>query len=175
MRMVVGLLGAEKNFVLSGKDRGNVFTSFVRTAGNRLMRSQMTDREPFMKKECGGVRIGEGVWINLGENGTPYNLGRVVHEANAAFNKRLDEEIAKAKASRDGLREALERSRMAIDDWLHSYAPEFCDEDSVAQTRSRISEKGTLGYIADVQKQNHETLSADEEIAKVVWVQDEAK
>ncbi|MBK7575781.1 MAG: hypothetical protein IPI26_11125 [Elusimicrobia bacterium] len=54
----------------------------------------MTDREPFMKKECGGVRIGEGVWINLGENGTPYNLGRVVHEANAAFNKRLDEEIA---------------------------------------------------------------------------------
>jgi len=96
MRMVVGLLGAEKNFVLSGKDRGNVFTSFVRTAGNRLMRSQMTDREPFMKKECGGVRIGEGVWINLGENGTPYNLGRVVHEANAAFNKRLDEEIAKA-------------------------------------------------------------------------------
>lgn len=58
----------------------------------------MTDREPFMKKECGGVRIGEGVWINLGENGTPYNLGRVVHEANTAFNKRLDEEIAKARA-----------------------------------------------------------------------------
>lgn len=70
------------------------------------------------------------------------------------------------RAGRDNLREALERSRMAIDDWLHSYAPEFCDEDSVAQTRSRISEKGTIGYISDVQKQNYETLSADEEAGK---------
>ena len=65
----------------------------------------MTAREPFMKKECGGVRIGEGVWINLGENGTPYNLGRVVHEANAAFNKRLDEEIAKVERLRFVLKE----------------------------------------------------------------------
>ena len=58
--------------------------------------------------------------------------------ASQNFNKWLDEELVKARASRDGLREALKK-------------------------------------IADVQKQNHETLSADEEIAKVVWVQEEAK
>ena len=95
----------------------------------------MTDREPFMKKECGGVRIGEGVWINLGENGTPYNLGRVVHEANAAFNKWLDEELVKARASRDGLREALKK--IAGADYRGNRSPE-----SILAFNARAADKG---------------------------------
>lgn len=88
------------------------------------------------------------------------------HSMYGGWAEELNAAYAAGRASREPLREALERSRLAIDDWLHSYAPEFCDEDSVAQTRSRISEKGTIGYIADVQKQNHETLSADGEAGK---------
>lgn len=54
---------------------------------------------------------------------------------------------------------ALARSMIAIDDWLNTFASEFCDTDRVAQAYSRISYNGgTLAYIADVQKQNREAL-----------------
>jgi hypothetical protein len=57
------------------------------------------------------------------------------------------------------LEAALARSVTAIDDWLNTYAPEFCDEARVKEARSRImSEGGTLAYIADVQQQNREAL-----------------
>ena len=59
----------------------------------------------------------------------------------------------------DELAEALERSRVAIDDWLHSYAPEFCNVQYVQETMERISAFGTIGYIAKVQEANRAALA----------------
>lgn len=57
------------------------------------------------------------------------------------------------------LREALEQSVIAIDDWLHQYAGEHCNELSVQDTQRRIFQNGgTLAYIADVQSANRAAL-----------------
>jgi len=62
-------------------------------------------------------------------------------------------------ATKKELRAALDRSRIAIDDWLNTYASEFCDEERVKEAGTRIREGGgTLAYIADVQEQNREAL-----------------
>ena len=64
-------------------------------------------------------------------------------------------------AAQDGLVEALERSMVAIDDWLHIYASDMCDEADVQDSRQRIAEAGaTLSYIASVQQNNRAALSA---------------
>ena len=55
---------------------------------------------------------------------------------------------------------ALRRSMVALDDWLNTYAEEFCDEQRVKEARERIKEFGTIGYIAEVQQQNHAALSS---------------
>ena len=52
------------------------------------------------------------------------------------------------------LRAALERSVIAINDWLHQYAGDVCNEESVAESAARVGEYGTIGYIADVLEQN---------------------
>jgi hypothetical protein len=67
------------------------------------------------------------------------------------------------RAKNAKLREAIERSMLAIDDWLNVYAETECDADRVAQAKSRIRQKGTIGYIADVQKQNREAIAAQED------------
>ena len=59
------------------------------------------------------------------------------------------------------LRTALKQSMTAIDDWLNDYAAELCDEARVAEARSRISEYGTIGYIAHVQEKNRAALNGD--------------
>lgn len=56
------------------------------------------------------------------------------------------------------LRSALERSVVAIDDWLNSYAAELCDPKRVEEARRRIGEYGVLAYIASVQEQNRAAL-----------------
>lgn len=56
-------------------------------------------------------------------------------------------------------REALEKSRVAIDDWLNLYAPEHCNEARVAEARARVNAIGTLAYIAEVQQGNREALA----------------
>jgi hypothetical protein len=63
------------------------------------------------------------------------------------------------------LEAALERSRLAIDDWLHLFAPELCNADDVARSRSRVMAVGTLAYIADVQQQNRIALGSELETA----------
>jgi hypothetical protein len=45
---------------------------------------------------------------------------------------------------------ALERSNLAMNDWVSTYAAEMCNEADVAEARKRINEFGTLGYIGDV-------------------------
>jgi hypothetical protein len=67
---------------------------------------------------------------------------------------------SKAEAEAATLREALERSVLALDDWVSTHAPEECSEVRVANARSRIGPLGTLAYIASVQEQNREALSA---------------
>ena len=45
----------------------------------------------------------------------------------------------------------LRECRVALNDWVRSYAPEMCGEDYVAETRQRINEGGgTLAYIGDL-------------------------
>lgn len=60
------------------------------------------------------------------------------------------------------LRAALERSITAIDDWLHLYAPDICDEARVAEAQERVGKYGTIGYIAGVQEQNQAAIRKGE-------------
>ena len=47
------------------------------------------------------------------------------------------------------LHAACDLALLIIDDWIHVYAPEFCHDNAVARTRSRIVENGgTLAYLA---------------------------
>ena len=84
--------------------------------------------------------------------------------------RRYDEQTAMLSAAEDrvrGMREALERSRIALDDWLHIYADDMCDPEKVAESVARISEAGaTLAYIASVQKQNRAALAQSAERAE---------
>ncbi|KKN02310.1 hypothetical protein LCGC14_1118990 [marine sediment metagenome] len=58
------------------------------------------------------------------------------------------------------LRDALVRSKIALDAWLNTYAHEFCNKDDVAKAGKLIMDSGgTLAYIADVQRQNREALN----------------
>jgi hypothetical protein len=56
-------------------------------------------------------------------------------------------------------REALEKSRIALDDWLNLYASELCNEARVEEARSRVHAAGTLAYIAEVQQGNREAMA----------------
>ena len=45
----------------------------------------------------------------------------------------------------------LDDCRVALNDWVHSYAPEMCGASHVAETQKRVSEAGgTLAYIGDL-------------------------
>ena len=56
------------------------------------------------------------------------------------------------------LRAALKTAIIALDDWTNTYAPEFCDEERVKQAQNRLTEYGTLYYIATVVKQCRDAL-----------------
>ena len=61
-------------------------------------------------------------------------------------------------------KEALERSLLALNDWIHTYAPEMCDADDVARSRSRIrNQGGTLAYLADITLEVRQAIAALEE------------
>ncbi len=56
----------------------------------------------------------------------------------------------KATIDRD---ELLRRCSVALDDWLNTYASEFCDDARVAEAIKRIADNGgTLAYIAELQQ-----------------------
>lgn len=61
------------------------------------------------------------------------------------------------------LREALIVAQTAINDWLHLYAGEFCDEERVKEAQERVGEGGTLWYIASVNQIIAEAISQAEE------------
>ena len=61
-------------------------------------------------------------------------------------------------------RKLLERVVLALDDWLNCYAADQCDEQRVAEARSRIREAGgTLAYIADLQEAGRAAITKAEE------------
>ena len=73
----------------------------------------------------------------------------------------------KTKPPIEELRIALEKSAIAIDDWLHQYASDMCDETSVEISIRRIRfNGGTLAYIAGVQERNHAALKKLDEYMK---------
>ena len=58
------------------------------------------------------------------------------------------------EAAKDALRAAI----TALDDWTNIYASDMCDEARVKEARDRISESGTLGYIATTVEQCRNAL-----------------
>lgn len=75
-------------------------------------------------------------------------------------------DYAALKASHAELMKRLQTSMVAIDDWLHLYAPELCGEEHVRETHERIDAAGApLAYIAETQEENRKALAAAEVIA----------
>jgi hypothetical protein len=62
--------------------------------------------------------------------------------------------------SDEKMREALQASIDALDDWLNTYASDMCDQDRVEAAWKRITDNGgTLAYIAQTQQRNREALA----------------
>ena len=67
--------------------------------------------------------------------------------------------VNRAEAIQD-LVVAAEKAQEAMNVWVNTYAPEFCDKEHVENSRKIISESGgTLAYIADINEQIHEALA----------------
>ena len=67
----------------------------------------------------------------------------------------------KVESERDGLRKALEASSTALDDWINTFAPEFCDDERVKEARKRIRDTGgTLSYVTTIREANRQALNA---------------
>lgn len=67
---------------------------------------------------------------------------------------------------------ALQRSIVALDDWLNIHAADHCDPERVKAARERCRKEGTLAYIADVQRQNRAALAMPAKQEKVNAVAD---
>ena len=63
---------------------------------------------------------------------------------------RLSEIYGLTERQRELLVETLTHAETALDDWVHTHAPELCDQEAVKATRARIDEVGTLYYIGMV-------------------------
>lgn len=66
--------------------------------------------------------------------------------------------LAHQRKTIEALKEALEASVTAIDDWLNIYAEDHCDEARVRSAKERVHRSGTLAYIAEVQQRNRAAL-----------------
>jgi hypothetical protein len=66
-----------------------------------------------------------------------------------------------------GMAKALESSIIAIDDWLHLYAPDICDDIDLAETTHRIENAGgPLAYIAKIQDENRKAIT---KLGRLAW------
>ena len=61
---------------------------------------------------------------------------------------------------RESIQTALQSAIVALDDWACSYAPEMCDEERVKEAQARLSEYGTLYYIALTLEQCRKALKS---------------
>jgi DNA modification methylase len=126
-------------------------------ASLRQQLAEQTSAEPYawyreMPMEYAGNCIehinekGEAVYVDFRMSTPPENKGWIP--------------LYRQAPSVDVLVEALRNSMTAIDDWLNTYAPEFCDTKRVAEARQRINANGALAYITDVQEKNRIALSS---------------
>jgi hypothetical protein len=77
-------------------------------------------------------------------------------------SRELAESIIQAHNQHLAMRKALKDSMRVIDDWLHTFAPEFCGEECVAKTHKRICDAGgTLALIAYCQERNRKALGEE--------------
>lgn len=56
--------------------------------------------------------------------------------------------------------EALTEARHAMETWCAIYAPDECSPANVTKARERISEGGTLWYIANVTKKLDDAIAS---------------
>ena len=63
---------------------------------------------------------------------------------------------------KEDLRKAIDAGILALDDWTHTFASEFCDKARVAEAKARLNEYGTLWYVASTV----ETLAKAKEYLK---------
>lgn len=91
-------------------------------------------------------------------------LEKATKEPSIRNQDSLDTYLAgRAEAIRD-LVVAAKKAQEAMNVWVNTYAPEFCDKEHVENSRKIISESGgTLAYIADINEQIHEALAKLEE------------
>jgi hypothetical protein len=97
-----------------------------------------TDQEWHDKAVNGGLRDALAVMV--------VRQGKQ-EEAEASMRLQLaakDREIAALQA-------ALRRHMIVVDDWMHIYAPDMCDDDRVKEAQARAHSRGTLAYIAEAQ------------------------
>jgi hypothetical protein len=80
----------------------------------------------------------------------PYSASAGEHR----YFEMIDEERA-------SMRTALQAAITALDDWTHTYAPEFCNPQRVEAAQERIGQVGTIAYIADVVTQCRKALNQD--------------
>src|SRR5690606_19596592 len=55
--------------------------------------------------------------------------------------------------------DALRVAKQGINDWMHIYAHDMCDEDRVEEARKRVHYAGPLAYIADINVVINEALA----------------
>lgn len=70
----------------------------------------------------------------------------------------LREQLHQKQHQVEATSQALETASVALDDWLNDYAHDMCDPARVAEARQRLHERGTIGYIAQVQEKVRNAL-----------------
>lgn len=64
---------------------------------------------------------------------------------------------------RNSTQTALQSAITALDDWLNTYASEFCDPQRVEEAQTRLQEHGTIAYITDVTTQCRAALNRNKQ------------
>jgi hypothetical protein len=60
------------------------------------------------------------------------------------------------KTDKEVLCKAIDAAILALDDWINTYAEDFCDEAKVAEAKARLNAQGTIAYLTDTVKQCRE-------------------
>lgn len=74
----------------------------------------------------------------------------------------------------ENLEKALRRSNQVMDDWIVTYASEFCSQEQREATRGRIKNIGTLAYIAIQVGHNRELLGENVPLGENIRVEKKA-
>lgn len=88
-------------------------------------------------------------------------------EMHCADAVKLDSELTRLREREKAKDEALRMGRVLVDDWINTFAPEFCNEGRVAEARKRIKDAGgTLAYLSEAGAVFAAALSAEPEGGK---------